>query len=60
DAMEFEPIDENVNPSSLSASKGLERNFAYLQDLYSEDLGSLCDMIDVDISDWLSVPHVQL
>jgi hypothetical protein len=58
-AIEFAQIDENVNPSSLVPTEGLQDDFAYLQDLYSEDLGSLCDMIDVDISDWLSVPKVQ-
>ncbi len=57
-AVEFEPIEENVNPSSLAAPAGLEDDFTFLQDLYREDLVSLSDMLDIDISDWFSVPEI--
>lgn len=58
DAIEFEQIVDNVNPSSLIATEGLQNDFAYLQDLYREDLDLLSDMIDINISNWLSVPEV--
>lgn len=58
--IDFDPIAENVNPSSLAAPEGLDEDFAYLQDLYREDLASLSDMLDVDISDWFSAPQAHI
>ena len=55
----FQAINDNVNPSSLPSAPGLREDFTYLQELYQEDLARLADMIDIDISDWATVPDAR-
>ena len=56
--IQLQPIKDNVNPSSLPATAELEADFAFLQDLYSDDLVVLRDMLEFDISDWMTAPKV--
>ncbi|MEO0983329.1 MAG: sulfotransferase [Pseudomonadota bacterium] len=52
----FEPIDHNVFPSSLAPEPGLAEDFAYLQDVFAEDLADLGGLTGLDVADWVAGP----
>ena len=56
DPIRLTPITENVNPSSLDPSEAEREDFAYLQELYADDIRLTGELTGLDLSDWSDVP----